>query len=124
MANFQDKTRAVLPPMLGGPGHLQPQRLAGTGTAEASTSRRLAKDHLHELVVGGTPGTNDVRVTFRAEGGLADQVATTDFVVPSGTVFPFLAVLGRGGAYGSLHVYVEAADGSSMYECFVQQRGM
>jgi len=124
MANFQDTTRAVLPPMLGGPGHLQPQRLAGTGTTEDSTSRRLAKDHLHDLVVYGTPGTNDVRVVFKAVGGLAAQVSTTDFVVPAGTVYPFLAVLGRASEYGSLFVYVEAADGSSAYECFVQQRGM
>ncbi len=124
MANFQDKTRAVLPPMIGGPGHVQPQRLAGTGTTEDSNSRRLAKDRLHDLVVGGTPGTNDVRVTFRAEGGLAAQVSATDFIVPAGTVFPFLALLGRGGDYGSLFVYVEAADGVSTYECFVVQRGM
>ena len=124
MANFQDKTRAVLPPMLGGPGHLQPQRLAGTGTTEDSTSRRLAKDHLHDLVVGGTPGTNDVRVTFRAQGGLVAQVSSTDFIVPAGTVYPFLAILGSVGDYGSLFVYVEAADGAATYECFVQQRGM
>ena len=124
MANFQDKTRAVLPPMAGGPGHLQPQRLSGTGTTEESTVRALAKDHIHELVCYGTPGTNDVRVTFRPAGGLADQVAVTDFVVPAGTVFPFVAVLGRGGDYGSLFVYVEAADGSSTFECFVTQRGM
>lgn len=123
MANFQDKTRAVLPPMAGGPG-LDAQRLAGTGTTEASNSRRLVKDRLHELVVYGTAGTNDVRVVFRVEGGLAAQVSTTDFVVPAGTVFPFLAVRGLEDKYGSLFVYVEAADGASTYECFVVQRGM
>lgn len=121
MADFRDKTRAVTPPMLGGPGHFEPQRLAGTGTTESSNPRKLMRDRIHELTVYGTPGTNDVRVVFGIEGGLSDQVSTTDFVVPAGTTYPFLAVEGTG--FGSTFVYVEAANGTDTYECFLVQRG-
>jgi hypothetical protein len=120
MGDFLDVTRAVIPPMEGDqvPGHFQPQRLSGTGTAEAVNERALSKGRIHDLIVGAAA----VRVSFRAVGGASDQVATTSTLIPANTIYPFLALLGPDNTWGSIFVYVEAGDGAADYEAFVVQR--
>lgn len=125
MADWLDSTRAVVPPMDGTavPGNLQSQRLAGTGTTESSTSRRLIRGHIHEIVVGATA----VRVSFRPKSGIANAVATTSMIIPAYGSYQFVALIGPEDdagdpAWGSVYVYVEAADGASAYEAHVVQR--
>lgn len=125
MADFIDKTRAVVPPMDGAPGAYTPQQLSGSGATEVHNSRRLTRGHLHELIVG----SQGVRVSFRGKSGISDAVDdTTSVVLPADTIYPFLALEGEKDEngdpkWGSTYVYVEADDGASDFEAWVVQRG-
>jgi len=115
---YLDKTKAIIPPMEGSP-IWSPFNLSGTGSTEEVNPRALSKGRIYELFVGDTP----IRVSFRPVGGIANAVTAASVVIPANTIYPFLAMIGPDAAYGSLFVYVEAADGVSVFEAHVAQRG-
>lgn len=86
-----------------------PQRLAGTGTTEASNSTALQMGKKGTLLVGA--GT--VRIVFRSAGGVAASVATTSPLIPAGALVEWDV------DSFTKHVYCEAGDGSSAYEAWV-----
>jgi len=119
---FLNKDFASLPPLGddSAPGHRRAIRLAGTGATEVSNDSPLMPQRLYTLSVAGSVA---VRASFRATVGIANAVATTDFVIPGNSDYTFLAEVNSDQGYGSIYVYVEAADGASNYECFLVQSG-
>jgi hypothetical protein len=97
------------------PGPYQPQRLAGSSTDEDVT-QRLQKGR-HYLIVAVT----DVRLSFRHELAVSggDAVTTSSFLLPAGSVYPFVAILGPDENYGSIFVHAGSPDDSTAYEAFV-----
>lgn len=120
MAGFFSNDRGLYPPVgdAGAPGQYVPVTLSGTGTTEATNAAPFTKGMLYVLTVGSAP----VRVLFSRTGGQSNFVPPTGgAILPANSVFPFVAV--DNGTWGSLHVYVEAADGSSSYLASVFRRG-
>ncbi len=112
MSDYLDSNRGAVPPVADN-AQYTPQRLAGTGTTEASNSRPFTKDRMHILSVGLVP----VRVFFGpTAGGGSDVPAAGGVVLAAGSFFPFRA------GVKALYVYVEAADGAAAYEAAVWQR--
>lgn len=120
---FMDTTIACLPPLSGeyAPGDRTPQRLAGTGTTEAGTTK-LIHNKVYRLRVGAAP----VRVAFYGAAQGASAVATTSMIIPAYTEYPFLSAEGgdNSSPYGSCFVYIEAADGLAAYEAWVYRASM
>ena len=111
MSNYDDSQRGVQPPTAA--SNYSPQRLAGTGTTEASNSRAFAKDRIHMMTVG----VQAVYVLFGENpGGGANVGSANGALLPAGTVFTFRA------SKSARYAYVEAADGASAYEVTVWQR--
>lgn len=102
------------------PGQRKSQTMSGTGTTESVNAAPLARDRNHVLHVGAVP----VRVSFRAlkDYSGAAVPAAGGVIIPAHTIYPFKAILGEGGLWGSIYVHVEAADGAANYECTVYQR--
>lgn len=108
-----DISKAVYPtaPQGGQTFPLASDRLAGTGTTEDHNTTALNIGEMATLYVGNVA----VRVSFRSATGGSTQVATTDLVVGANDRFDWLV------KPQTRVVYVEAADGSSAYECWVWQ---
>lgn len=87
-----------------------PQRLAGTGTAEATVTYPLAHNRMATILVGATA----VRFRLANATGLSTQVATTDPILPAYGRYDWLVE----SDYTDCP-YLEAADGAAAYEAHV-----
>lgn len=113
-----------IPPMANGPAVHTAQQLADTGATESHNTVALQPGRTAVLSVGDEA----VRVSFRGVPGLAGAVGATDAIIPANTLFKFRTILNLNKKksppevnFGSIYVYVEAADGASAYECTVWQ---
>lgn len=100
-------------------GQYTNQKLSGTGAVESHTQRPLIASRGHMLVVGDTA----VVVRFSNQLGLPDGAVdiTRDLYLPANTAFPFLPTKNNKDNWGTIVVYVEAADGASDYTVDVFQ---
>jgi hypothetical protein len=112
MSDYLDSNRGAVPPMANKSPY-SPAILEDTGVTESSNSRPFVKDRMHMLSVGAV----SLRVLFGPVPGTGANVpATGGALIPANSLFTF-----RSGV-DALHVYVEAADGSSDYQASVWQR--
>lgn len=89
------------------------QKLAASGSTETYTSRALALNKGHILVVGDAA----IAVSFRGEAGLTDVVdPDEDLVLQPGTIFPF-----KPATRNTVYVYAESAKGSGTYSLDIFQ---
>lgn len=109
--SYEQEAAKMLAPPGGGAAPLLEDRLAGTGTTEDNNTTGLHVGAMATLLVGNVA----VRVSFENATGLSTKVATTDPIIAANSRFDWLVTP------ETAFVYVEAADGSSAYECWVWQ---
>lgn len=110
---MRDDALRVLGPAGDGAFPRKPDRLAGTGTTEDLTTTPLTVGPYATIVVGSVA----VRVELNNDPTATGQVATTDVVLAANSRFDWEVEL------STRYVHVEAADGTSAYECWVWQSG-
>lgn len=120
--SYLDAQWGVYPPFgdASAPGHRREHTLSGTGTTESVNEAPLAQGRNHMIHVGAVP----VRVSFRIAKDYSGAAvpASGGVIIPANSMYPFKAVRGTDGTYGSLFVHAEAADGTSAYELTLYQR--
>ena len=85
------------------------QRLAGTGTTEATNATALTVNAFASITVGAAP----IRIVFRSVTGTGSNVATTNRTIGAYATYDWLV------ESGTDFVAIEAADGASAYEAWV-----
>jgi hypothetical protein len=91
-----------------GSGERAEQRLAGTGTTEATNATALTRGHMATLMVSSAVG---VRINFGS--ATAPGCAVTDLTIAAGQRFDWTV------EPDTAFVSIEAEDGSSAYEAWV-----
>lgn len=85
-----------------------PQRIANTGTTEATVTYPLVAGRMATILVGAAA----VRFRLASAAGLTTQVATTDPIIPAYGRFDWLV------EDNTDFPYLEAADGAAAYEAW------